>query len=187
MPVYRIICPYCQQKREISFLHQGLDVECPTCKKKYQVPSILQPDIISFGRCKYEVVCPHCQQKREISLACACKTITCTTCKKYFSVPPLTKYDTIYQGRSEETNLNLSCVIGTFIGAILGIPASYFFQNEVLRVTVGGVGGYLGKFNILFERLSWEMGVPQNLFIGIAIFAVIGAIFGFVISKLPSK
>jgi len=77
--------------------------------------------------------------------------------------------------------------IGGIIGAIIGIPGSYFFQNEMVRNKFGGVGGYLSKLPECFDKMAWELGVPQNLFLGIAVFAVVGIVIGVIVAKVTEK
>ena len=72
--------------------------------------------------------------------------------------------------------------MGGVIGAIIGIPGSYFFQNEMVREKFGGVGDYVLKFGGMFDEKAWEMGIPQNMLLGIAVFAAVGALIGFAIS-----
>ena len=77
--------------------------------------------------------------------------------------------------------------IGGLIGAVIGIPGSYFFQNEMVRAKFGGVGDYVLKFGGMFDSKAWDMGVPQNMLLGIAVFAAIGAVIGFVIGRTTKK
>ena len=67
-------------------------------------------------------------------------------------------------------------LIFSVIGGLLGIPLSYFFQS-----TSGSIASYLRHF---------ETGVTEdfigNVITGVIIFAVIGTIIGYVITKRDS-
>ena len=75
-------------------------------------------------------------------------------------------------------------VIGLVIGAVLGVPGSYFFQNEMVRAKFGGLGGYLQKLpESLGDKGAWEMGIPQNLLIGMGVLAAVGAVLALVVHE----
>ena len=82
----------------------------------------------------------------------------------------------------------MSKVAGGIIGGLIGIPGSYFFQNELVRTKCGGMGGYLSKLpEMISDKGASEMGIPQNLFLGIAVFAVAGVLLAFIIGKMTEK
>jgi len=106
-------------------------------------------------------------------------------------------FDTLFEvdekkGARAETNtekgIASNVITGGIIGAIIGIPGSYFFQSEMVQRKCGGVGGYLQHLPKAFvEDAAWRLGVPQNALIGIAVLAVVGAIIGFIVNKLTAK
>ena len=76
-----------------------------------------------------------------------------------------------------------SITSGGIIGLILGIPGSYYFQSAMVQEKAGGVLGYLQKLpKMIFDKGAWDMGIPQNALIGIAVFVVVGAVAGAVLS-----
>ena len=77
---------------------------------------------------------------------------------------------------------------GGIIGAIIGIPGSYFFQNDLVRSKCGGVGGYLKNLpEMLGDKHAGDFGIPQNLILGIIVFAAAGAFLAFVVTKIKAK
>jgi len=74
-------------------------------------------------------------------------------------------------------------VIFGIVGAVLGLPLSYYFQSDIIKAKVGGVGGYMKNFN----KLSEVDGVVSNVFISVFIFAVLGVIIGYFIDKNASN
>ncbi|MCA0447298.1 MAG: hypothetical protein LCH54_13825 [Bacteroidetes bacterium] len=70
-------------------------------------------------------------------------------------------------------------VIFAVIGAILGIPLSYFFQSEMVRTKVGGIFGYLQHFGDIVN----ESSLLGNVILSVVIFAIIGGIIGYFLDK----
>ena len=77
--------------------------------------------------------------------------------------------------------------LGGIFGGILGVPGSYFFQSELARSKFGGIGGYLQKIPEFFDESAWELGIPQNFFLGIVVIAIVGAFLGFLFDKITMK
>lgn len=65
------------------------------------------------------------------------------------------------------------------IGGLLGIPLSYYFQSEVVKVKVGGMSGYLKHFGDILNNTD----LLGNVILSVAIFAIVGAIIGYLIDK----
>jgi phosphotransferase system glucose/maltose/N-acetylglucosamine-specific IIC component len=69
------------------------------------------------------------------------------------------------------------------IGGILGIPFSYYFQPEIVRAKVGGMGGYMKNFGDIAKNSD----LVVNIIISIVIFALIGGVIGYFIDKNEIK
>jgi hypothetical protein len=65
------------------------------------------------------------------------------------------------------------------IGAILGLPLSYYFQPELVRVKIGGIGNYFKYFNYILKDSDY-LG---NVILSVLIFAIIGGLIGYFIDK----
>ncbi|WP_430811628.1 MULTISPECIES: PspC domain-containing protein [unclassified Carboxylicivirga] len=74
-------------------------------------------------------------------------------------------------------------VIYAIYGAILGIPLSYYFQPEIVRAKVGGIGGYLQNFDKIFQNGD----LIVNVFISVVVFAIVGGFIGYSIEKNEAK
>jgi hypothetical protein len=66
------------------------------------------------------------------------------------------------------------------VGALMGIPLSYYFQSEMVRAKVGGVGGYMENFGDILS----EGDLAINVFFGVVVFGIIGAILGYIIDSM---
>ncbi|KAF0148030.1 MAG: hypothetical protein FD143_2973 [Ignavibacteria bacterium] len=69
------------------------------------------------------------------------------------------------------------------IGAILGIPLSYYFQSEMVRSKVGGIGGYFKHFGDIVK----DGNLLGNVILSVLIFAIIGGLIGYFIDKNEVK
>lgn len=69
------------------------------------------------------------------------------------------------------------------IGAILGIPLSYYFQPEIVRAKVGGMGGYLENFGDIVNNSD----LVGNVILSIVIFAFIGGVIGYILDENEAK
>lgn len=69
------------------------------------------------------------------------------------------------------------------VGAILGIPLSYYFQSEMVRSKVGGIGGYFKHFDDIMK----DGDIAGNVILSIVIFAIIGGLIGYFIDKNEVK
>lgn len=74
-------------------------------------------------------------------------------------------------------------VLFAIIGAILGIPLSYYFQSEMVRAKVGGIGGYLQNFGDIVS----DGNLLGNVILSVVIFAIVGGIIGYLIDKSEAK
>ena len=74
-------------------------------------------------------------------------------------------------------------VLFSIIGGIIGIPLSYFFQPEIVKSKVGGIGGYLSHFDEIIK----EQELLSNIFISVVIFIIIGAVIGYLVDKSELK
>ena len=69
------------------------------------------------------------------------------------------------------------------IGAVLGIPLSYYFQSELVRAKVGGLGGYLEQFGDIVNDSS----LLGNVVLSVVIFAIVGGVIGHFVDKSEAK
>lgn len=69
--------------------------------------------------------------------------------------------------------------IFTIIGAILGLPLSFYFQPEMVQEKIGGIGGYVKNFNDILS----ESDLIGNVVMGVVVFALIGFILGCFMDK----
>lgn len=89
--------------------------------------------------------------------------------------------DDIQEFQGKKTRI--SKMILAIIGAILGIPLSYYFQPELLRAKVGGIGGYLRHFSDIVSNSD----LSGNVLLSVLFFAFVGGIIGYFIDKNEDK
>jgi ABC-type antimicrobial peptide transport system permease subunit len=70
-------------------------------------------------------------------------------------------------------------IIFAILGAILGVPLSYFFQPEIVKSKVGGIGGYIQHLDQIVQNESFL----TNVIVSVVIFAIVGGIFGYFMDK----
>ena len=70
-----------------------------------------------------------------------------------------------------------------FSGAIVGIPLSYYFQSEIVKSKMGGVGGYLQNFDQILKNSD----LSGNVVISIIFFAIVGGVIGYFIDENEAK
>ena len=73
---------------------------------------------------------------------------------------------------------NKKKIIFTIIGAILGLPLSYYFQPEMVRQKMSLLD-YTTKLNEVFEQKD----LIGNVILGVVILAVIGFVVGYFMDK----
>jgi len=61
-------------------------------------------------------------------------------------------------------------ILFTIIGAILGLPLSYYFQPEMVRAKIGGISGYIEHFGEILDAKD----LIGNVVIGVIVFALVG-------------
>ena len=74
-------------------------------------------------------------------------------------------------------------VLFAIIGAILGIPLSYYFQSEMVKSKMGGIGGYLKNFDKIVDNSN----LLGNVVLSVVIFAIIGGVIGYFIDENEAK
>jgi len=67
----------------------------------------------------------------------------------------------------------------TIIGAIAGLPLSYFFQPEMVKDYVGGLAGYIKHFADILD----ESDLYGNVVAGVVVFGLVGLLIGYFIDK----
>ncbi len=70
-------------------------------------------------------------------------------------------------------------VLFAIIGGVLGIPLSYYFQSEIVKTKVGGIGGYLKYFGDIVS----DANLLSNVVLSVVIFVIVGGIIGYFIDK----
>jgi ABC-type antimicrobial peptide transport system permease subunit len=65
------------------------------------------------------------------------------------------------------------------IGAVLGIPLSYYFQSEMVKAKVGGIGGYLKHFGDIVNNAN----LLGNVVLSVLIFTIVGGLIGYFVDK----
>lgn len=75
--------------------------------------------------------------------------------------------------------IGLKKIVFAIIGAILGLPLSYYFQSDMLKMMVGGISGYIENFGDVLD----ESELISNVIISIVVFAVIGFFIGNYLDK----
>ncbi|NQU84920.1 MAG: PspC domain-containing protein [Mariniphaga sp.] len=80
-------------------------------------------------------------------------------------------------------NNKMKKVSFSIIGAILGIPLSYYFQSEMVRSKVGSIGGYLENFGDIVDNSD----LLGNVIISIIVFALVGGVIGYFVDENEAK
>lgn len=70
-----------------------------------------------------------------------------------------------------------------FIGAILGIPLSYYFQNGLVQLMFGGVSGYITNI----DKILNNGNMLGNVIMSVVIFAIVGGVIGFFVDSSGGK
>ena len=69
------------------------------------------------------------------------------------------------------------------VGAILGLPLSYYFQPEMVQQKIGGLGGYIQNFDTIVSDKS----LIGNVITGVIVFGIIGLVFGYFLDENAKK
>ena len=69
------------------------------------------------------------------------------------------------------------------IGAILGIPLSYYFQLEVVKYEMGGISGYIQHL----DQITKYSSLLENVVLSVVIFAILGGVIGYFIDENEAK
>jgi len=75
----------------------------------------------------------------------------------------------------------MKTIIGIIIGAIIGIPLSYYFQSDILQNFVS-LPKYLANIGDLMSNTKF-IDLTPNIYKSMGIFAVIGGVIGLVLGK----
>jgi phage shock protein PspC (stress-responsive transcriptional regulator) len=79
------------------------------------------------------------------------------------------------------------------LGAVLGVPLSYYFQSDMVKNYNGGNGmvSYMRNFFKIAEEYNKFLGngwdIVFNLFLSVIIFAIIGVVAGYLLDKRENK
>jgi phosphate/sulfate permease len=74
-------------------------------------------------------------------------------------------------------------VLFAIIGAILGMPLSYYFQSEMVKGKMGGIGGYIQHF----DQIANNSNLLGNVILSVVIFAIVGGVIGYFIDENETK
>ena len=74
-------------------------------------------------------------------------------------------------------------VLFAIIGAILGIPLSYYFQSQMVKSKMGGIVGYLKHF----DEITNNSNLLGNIVLSVVIFAIVGAVIGYFIDENEAR
>lgn len=74
-------------------------------------------------------------------------------------------------------------IVFAIIGGLLGLPLSYYFQPELLQNKVGGIWGYLEKFDRILDNSNFS----GNVVLSVVIFAIVGGIIGYFVDENEAK
>ncbi len=74
-------------------------------------------------------------------------------------------------------------IIFSLIGAILGLPLSYYFQSEIIKRKVGGIGGYIKHFDEILN----DKDLLLNVIFGIIVYGLIGFIIGYFMDNINAS
>jgi len=74
-------------------------------------------------------------------------------------------------------------IIFAIVGALLGIPLSYYFQSDMVQAKVGGIAGYLENF----DEIVSSSDLVGNVILSVVIFALVGAAIGYFMDKNENK
>ncbi len=70
-------------------------------------------------------------------------------------------------------------ILFAIMGAVLGVPLSYYFQSDIVKAKVGGIGGYMRHFGDIADNSN----LLGNVFMSVAIFALAGGVIGYFADK----
>lgn len=78
------------------------------------------------------------------------------------------------------------------LGAVLGVPLSYYFQSDIIKNYSGnGMFSYLRNFTKIVDDYDRFVGngwdIVSTLFLSVIIFAVLGVVAGYFLDKKTSK
>ena len=74
-------------------------------------------------------------------------------------------------------------IILSILGAILGIPLSYFFMPAEIKEKVGNISGYIKHFKDIWELEDFRI----NVIISIVIFTLVGFTIGNFLDKKTNE
>ncbi len=94
-------------------------------------------------------------------------------------------YVTTFQNKNRKVTLGL-------LGALLGVPLSYYFQSDIIKNYRGsGMFSYLKNFPKIVDEYDRFVGngwdIVSNLFLSVIIFAIMGVVAGYFMDKKINK
>ena len=85
-------------------------------------------------------------------------------------------------GKAKSDRIGIKATFAIY-GAILGIPLSYYFQPEVVKNKVGGIGGYLQNFGEIVNNSN----LLGNIIVSVVVFAIVGGVIGYFVNENEAK
>ena len=121
-------------------------------------------------------ICPNCNSEVDGSLG------ICFNCgsdhEGYIHEEIIDDIKELQEGKTKNSKVTLA-----IIGAILGIPLSYYFQPELVRSKVGSLGGYLNHFGEIVDNSD----LNGNILLSVLFFGFMGGLIGYFIDKNENR
>ena len=74
-------------------------------------------------------------------------------------------------------------IIFAVVGAILGIPMSYYFQSDMIQRKFVDIQRYMKHFDKVIESDD----LTQNVLISVVVYAIAGGLIGLIIDELEKR
>ena len=74
-------------------------------------------------------------------------------------------------------------IIFSIIGALLGVPLSYYFQPEMVRAKMGNAFNYIKHL----DEIAKSQDLLPNVIISVIVCALIGGFIGYLVDKNKSN